>query len=94
MWEPDADSAYLELVIAAESQSTDIWLGDSDGHFVQKEVGLLRTSLLPGDYIVEFGLGSVAYPIRLTEPRYYTEAQLMAGPTCPRPVPRGSRETE
>lgn len=94
MWAPDADSEYLELVIEAESQSTDIWVGDSDGHFVQKEVGVLRTSLLPGHYIVEFGLGSVTYPIRLTEPRYYTEAQLMAGPTCPRPVPRGFQKSE
>ena len=41
MWEPDTNSEYLELVIEAESQSTDTWLGDSDGHFVQKEVGLL-----------------------------------------------------
>ena len=84
----DTDSAYLELVIVAESTSTEIWLGDSDGHFVQKGVGLLRSRLLPSDYVVEFGLGSATHPISLTEKSCYTESELVAGPRCPRPVPR------
>ena len=79
---------YLDLVIEAASKSTDIWLGDGEGHFVQKEVGVLRSSLMPGDYTVEFGLGSTTYPISLTEANHLTEADLVAGPSCARPVPR------
>ena len=44
-------------------------------------------SLRPGDYTVEFGLGSTVYPIRLTKSSRYTQQELAAGPTCPRPVP-------
>jgi len=75
----DTDSAYLELVIVAESTSTEIWLGDSDGHFVQKGVGLLRSRLLPSDYVVEFGLGSATHPISLTEKSCYTDACMRDG---------------
>lgn len=83
----NAESAYLELVIEVASETTDIWLGDDDGHFVQKAVGVLRSWLLPGHYTVEFGFGSATYPISLTETSHLTEAELVAGPTCPRPVP-------
>ncbi len=82
-----AESVYLDLVIEAASESTEIWLGDDDGHFVQKGVGVLCSSLMPGDYTVEFGLGSATYPISLTKKSHLTEADLVAGPTCPRPVP-------
>jgi len=44
----EAKPVYYELVIVAASPATEIWLGDDDGHFVQKEIGTLRTSLLPG----------------------------------------------
>lgn len=80
------DARYYELIIEAESQSTEIWLGDSEGHFVQKEVGLLQSSLLAGNYTVEFGLGTTTYPICLERASRYTEAELKAGPSCPRPV--------
>ena len=54
----EAKPVYYEVTIVAASPTTEIWLGDDDGHFVQKEIGTLRTSLLPGYYTVEFGLGS------------------------------------
>ena len=39
-----AESVYLDLVIEAASESTEIWLGDDDGYFVQKGVGMLCSS--------------------------------------------------
>jgi len=78
---------YYELIIEAEARATEIWLGDNQGHFVQKETGLLHTRLLPGHYIVEFGLGSTMYPVALLEASRYTEAELRAGPRCSRPKP-------
>jgi hypothetical protein len=47
---------YHRLCINA-SPRTDIWLADDAGHLVQKERGVLDTSLLRGDYVVEFDLG-------------------------------------
>ena len=79
---------YHKLVIVASSPTTEIWLGDEAGHLVQKEVGGLRTSLLRGNYVVEFGLGNPTYPIPLTRARRYTQAELAAGPTTPRPIPQ------
>jgi len=87
MDKPKAENVYLDLVIEAASECTEIWLGDNDGHFVQKSVGVLRTSLIPGDYTVEFGLGTATYPITLAKISHLTEADLVAGPTCPRHVP-------
>ena len=78
---------YYKLVIVASSSATEIWLGDDAGHLVQKAVGELRTSLLPGDYVVEFGLGTSPYPIHLTKATRYTQTELEAGPTCSRPIP-------
>lgn len=77
---------YYKLTILASSPATEIWLGDDAGHLVQKEIGEMRTSLLPGHYVVEFGLGTSTYPIHLTGAVRYTQAKLEAGPTCPRPV--------
>lgn len=79
---------YFELRITADSSATEIWLGDDAGHLVQKEVGEMRTSLLSGDYFVEFGLGTTCYPIRLRGNTRYTQHDLQAGPSCERPVPR------
>ena len=84
----EAKPVYYELVIVATSAATEIWLGDNDGHLVQKEIGALRTSLLPGHYTAEFGLGSPPYPIHLTRASRYTQAELAAGPTCSRPIPK------
>jgi hypothetical protein len=79
---------YHRLVIRASRPETEIWLGDDAGHLVQKAVGELRTSVMPGDYVVEFGLGTPTYPVPLPTPAEYTQAQLEAGPSCPRPIPR------
>lgn len=83
----ESEPVYFDLMIVAAAPSTDIWLGDNDGHFVQKETGTLETSLLPGDYTVEFGLGTSSYPIHLTKSSRYTQQELAAGPTCSRPIP-------
>jgi hypothetical protein len=83
-----ATPVYYKLVIVASSSATEIWLGDDAGHLVQKAVGELRTSLLPGDYVVEFGLGTSPYPIHLTQASRYTQTELEAGPTCLRPIPQ------
>ncbi len=79
---------YYELEIIASTPATEIWLGDDAGHLVQKETGTLRTSLLPGNYVVEFGLGTSTYPIELNKARRYTQSALEAGPTCARPEVR------
>ena len=81
----DKDSHYFDLTIVAASSATEIWLADTDGHLVQMEVGELRTSLLPGEYVVEFELGATTYPISLHEPVELTEADITSGPSCPRP---------
>jgi len=78
---------YYEFVIEASSPATEIWLGDDAGYLVQKEVGEMRTSLLAGHYVVEFGLGTSPYPIHLKDDSRYTQAELEAGPTCLRPIP-------
>ena len=85
MSDSESQKVYHELVIEATCPSTEIWLGDDRGHFVQKETGTLKTSLLPGQYTVEFGLGTGCYPVSLTEPRRYTQRELESGPGCPRP---------
>ena len=79
---------YHRLVIAASRPDTEIWLGDNEGHFVQKAVGELRTSLLSGEDVVEFGLGTQTYPVALSAPARYTQTRLEAGPPCRRPIPR------
>ena len=83
-----AKPVYYEVTIVAASPTTEIWLGDDDGHFVQKEIGTLRTSLLPGHYTVEFELGSSLFQIHLTKACRYTQAELAAGPICSRPIPK------
>ena len=77
---------YHKLVIAASSPGTEIWLGDDAGHLVQKEIGELKTSLLPGNYVVEFGLGNPVDPIPLMRASRYTQSELKAGPACALPV--------
>lgn len=82
-----AGRVYYKLVILASSPLTEIWLGDDAGHLVQREVGELRTDLLPGYYVVAFGLRAPTYPIDLKKATHITQSQLEAGPTCPPPVP-------
>ena len=81
------EKMYRNLVIAASLSETDIWLGDSDGHLVQKAMGTLDTAVLEGSYTVEFGLGTTTYPMNLRTDARYTEEQIKMGPSCPRPVP-------
>ena len=88
MSKAEVEPVYYELVVVAASPTTDIWLGDDDGHLVQKEIGTFETSLLPGDYTVEFGLGTTPYSIHLARLSRYTQAELVAGPTCSRPIPK------
>jgi LexA DNA binding domain len=76
---------YRRLVIKA-SPRTDIWLGDDDGHLVQKERGTLDTRVLPGNYVVQFALGTQTYPIHLVKDSEYSQAEIEAGPSCPRSV--------
>lgn len=55
---------YHSLKITATNPK-DIWLSDDEGNLVQHEDVLMDTSLIPGDYFVEFGLGNKQYPIKL-----------------------------
>lgn len=71
-------SAGYELVIVADAPDTDIWLGNDHGHLIQRATGTLKTMLIPGDYTVEFGLGSFPYPIRLEQPTQYAQSDLVA----------------
>jgi len=89
-WKPEtkAKPVHYKLVIVAASPTTDIWLADDGGHLVQKEIGTLRTRILPGFYTVEFGLGNLTYPLHLTKASRYTQAEITAGPPCPRPKVR------
>lgn len=47
---------YVKLVIEAKNPETDIWVADDEGNLVQKEIGRMDTSLMPGNYVVHFGL--------------------------------------
>ena len=73
---------YHHLIVHGSEPTTDIWLVDVDGHPVQKETGILDTHLLPGDDAVQFGLGTVQYPIYLQADGTFAEAELKQGPTC------------
>jgi hypothetical protein len=87
MEHPRPNRTYFDLEIAADSANTEIWLADDVGFFVQKNIGILRTGLIPGDYVVEFGLGTACYPVRLRENSRFTQRELEAGPSCDRPIP-------
>lgn len=84
MFEDGAE--YFEIVIVARSPKTDIWLAH-EGHLVQKSDGALETSILPGHYTVEFGLGSPTYPLHVTRDIRLTEEEITAGLPCTRPIP-------
>ena len=80
----NTERRYHRLTIRA-SPLTDIWLADDEGHLVQKERGTLDTSVLPGHYVVEFGLGAKTYPIHLVKDSEYSQAEIEAGTSCLRP---------
>jgi repressor LexA len=79
-----SEGPYRRLIVRA-SPRTDIWLADDNGHLVQKERGTLDTSLLPGHYVIEFGLSTQTCPIHLVKDSEYSQAEIQAGPSCPRP---------
>jgi len=85
---------YYRLVITASVPATNVWLGDDEGHLVQAEVGELDTNLMPGKYVVEFGLGTQTYPIELVAPRRYAQSEVEAGPICARPIPHFATDNE
>src|SRR5687768_5481700 len=78
---------YRRLEIIGRSRRSEIWLGDDEGHLVQKEVGLLKSSLLPGHYVVAFELGGKCYPIHLEQDIRLTQDQIEKGRTVERPIP-------
>ncbi len=73
-----------DLVIVADAPDTDIWLGNDHGHLIQRATGTLTTSLVPGEYTVEFGLGSFPYPIRLEQSSRYRQSELVGNYGNPR----------
>jgi hypothetical protein len=58
---------HKRLLVIALEPATEIWVGDDEGNFVQKEVGRMDTRLLPGQYTIEFGLGTKKRPIDLQD---------------------------
>ena len=82
---------YFDVVIVAQSADTDIWLAQ-EGHLVQKSIGTLATSIMPGHYTVELGLGAPIYPLHVTQDVRFAEEEITAGSPCPRPVPHVPRE--
>lgn len=56
---------YHNLKITA-NKPKDIWLSDGFS-LVQKEDNVINTSLIPGHYFVEFGLGNKRHPIYLNK---------------------------
>jgi hypothetical protein len=83
----NAAPAGCDLVIVADAPDTEIWLGNDHGHLIQRATGTLKASLVPGDYTVEFGLGSFPYPIRLEQSTQYRQSELVANYGNPRPKP-------
>jgi hypothetical protein len=81
----EENNRYYQLKISGNSSDVEIWIVDDQGHPVQKEDGILNTSLLTGKYIVEFGLGTPYYPIKLNQNLQLTQSEIEAGPTCERP---------
>jgi len=78
---------YRLLEITGESSITEIWLGDDEGHLVLREIGVLRSSLKPGRYTVEFALGGACYPVVLSEDLQLSQAEIESGAPIERPVP-------
>jgi hypothetical protein len=70
---------YFTLKIVAASTATNIWLGDLDGCLVKKSVGVMELGLMPGNYVVQFELGTNCYPVFLDADRETTQSELMAG---------------
>ena len=70
------DPKYHNLYILAEHARTEIWLGDDEGNFVARAEGCMNEGLLPGDYVVSFGLKGKKYPIHLDQSMVFLEEEL------------------
>ena len=70
------EPTYHNLYILAELAKTEIWLGDDEGHFVAKAEGCMNEALLPGDYVVSFGLKGKKHPIHLNQSMVFLEEEL------------------
>jgi hypothetical protein len=86
--ELDDGRNYFDIEVEGQSHDTEIWLGDDAGNLVQKEIGILRSSLIPGHYVVEFGLGTTCYPLELRKNLRLTQREIEADPSCVRPMVR------
>lgn len=67
---------YYSLKILTNNPDQEIWIGDGEGNFVQKEYGEVVTRLLPGKYTVSFDLSNRRIPINLNKDRTYTKEEL------------------
>lgn len=77
---------FLKLRIVSVSETTSIWLGDMDGCLVKKSVGTMELGLMPGNYVVQFELGTKCYPLCLNADIETTQSELMARGHCVAPV--------
>lgn len=81
----EQEQIYFDLEIVGKSADSEIWLICDRGHLVQHEVGVLRTSVLTGNYFVQFNIRGSFYPIHLGADAHYTQQQIESGPSCPPP---------
>ncbi|ETR70935.1 MAG: hypothetical protein OMM_08449 [Candidatus Magnetoglobus multicellularis str. Araruama] len=88
MNEDSSKQIYYSIEIETNTPDTEIWLGDDEGYFVQKEVGSFKSSLMAGNYTIEFGLGKTCYPITLQKDTKFTQSEIEAGSSCRRPTPK------
>ena len=71
--------SYHRLVVTANEMTTDIYVADDEGNFVQKEMGVLATRLLPGKYVVHFGLHGNPIPVDLNDTVVFAEKDIAHG---------------
>jgi len=71
--------SYHRLVVTAKEMTTDIYVADDEGNFVQKETGVLATRLLPGKYVVHFGLHGNPIPVDLNDTVVFAEKDIAHG---------------
>jgi hypothetical protein len=79
---------YFSLIVVAREDATEIWLGDKQGHFVKKAVGCLDIWLLPGEYVLSFGLHAPTFSLLLTRSMRRTQSRIETQSICPRPIPQ------
>lgn len=77
---------FHRLVIRASRADGEIWLDDGLGSLVQRAVGVLKSDVRAGDYVVAFSRRGKTYRVRLNRPRTFTQAEIESEPPCARPV--------